>query len=72
MATAKRKWVEVFHSTVPGHAQLVASLLDAIGLDVNVRKKKTQGTEDSIPHVQVRSAQANRAKDVLDSYGLSP
>lgn len=71
MATTRRKWVEVFHSTVPGHAQLVASLLDAIGLDVNVRRKKPEGMQDSIPHVQVRSAQASRAKDVLNSYGLS-
>ncbi len=68
--TRRTKWTDVFHSQVPGHAQLVASMLDAIGLEVSLRTKKPGRTRDPVPHVRVLEAQAGRAREILNAYGL--
>ena len=67
----RRRWTDVYRTDVPRHAELVATVLDAIGLEVSLRRKKVRGGDESMPHIRVIADQAPRAREILDAYKLS-
>lgn len=67
----RRRWTDVYRTDVPRHAELVATVLDAIGLEVSLRRKKVRGGDESMPHIRVIADQAPRAREILDAYRLS-
>ena len=60
-------WTGVFHSGTPGHARLVASILEVVGIDATLSES---GDGPAEPQVLVRQRQAPRARQLLSAYGL--
>jgi hypothetical protein len=65
-------WTGVFTSAVPGHAKLVASMLEVVGVDVTLTDENTDGSLASTPYVLVREHHAEQARQLLAAYGLVP
>jgi len=64
------RWTEVYETHYSERALQVANMLDAIGLEVDI-KYDNHEAEHPISHVWVREAQTGRAKELLTAYGLT-
>ena len=70
--TKRTRWTDVYQSEHPVHARLIASVLDAQGLQVKVeRKKPTKQAANSAPFVRVAKPQAEEARQFLARYRLA-
>ena len=64
------RWAEVYETDLSERALQVANMLDAIGLEVNIRYDNTDN-QHPVSHVWVREAQTGRARELLNAYGLT-
>ena len=64
------RWTEVYETDLSERALQVANMLDAIGLEVNIKYDNTD-THHPVSHVWVREAQTGRARELLTAYGLN-
>lgn len=71
MAKKKRtRWVDVYSCEMSAQAHLLASVLNANGLEAKVQRRKTNDAEVTIPYVRVEQSQQDIARDLLAEYQL--
>lgn len=63
--SARQRWADVYTSTVPGHARLIVTMLDTLGLQAKLERKKPRGSRTTVPHVRVVHSQAEQARAIL-------
>lgn len=59
------RWTDVYTSTVPGHARLIVTMLDSLGLQAKLQRRKPRGSRTTVPHVRVIQDQAAQARAIL-------
>ncbi len=65
------RWADIYTSTVPGHARLIVTMLDTLGLQAKLERKKPRGSRTTVPHVRVVHSQAEQARAILAERQLS-
>ncbi len=71
-STKRTRWEDLYASSSPSHARLLATLLDVRGFTTKVQRKKPdrQATETT-PFVRVDENDAKQARALLSRYRLA-